>query len=153
VVQSTEKINVLDKGFVRLVDFMGGDDRAVQAARVSFGAVSKGPEQDKRLIKYLMEHAHHTPFEHCYFQFHICCPIYVARQWMRHRWGSYNEVSARYTEVKDEFYIPASFRGQDTKNKQGSVRIPHWIMPPYLKSMKKALKHLTRLTKNCWKPA
>ena len=119
--QSTEKIDVLDKGFVRLIDFMGGDDRAVQAARVSFGAVSKGPEQDKRLIKYLMEHAHHTPFEHCYFQFHICCPIYVARQWMRHRWGSYNEVSARYTEVKDEFYIPASFRGQDTKNKQGSV--------------------------------
>lgn len=73
--QSSEKINVLDKGFVRLVDFMGGDDRAVQSARVSFGAVSKGPEQDKRLIKYLMEHAHHTPFEHCYFQFHICCPI------------------------------------------------------------------------------
>ena len=118
---STEKINVLDKGFVRLVDFMGGDDRAVQSARVSFGAVSKGEEQDKRLIKYLMQHSHHTPFEHCYFQFHICCPIFVARQWMRHRWGSYNEVSARYTEVKDEFYIPSVFRGQDTKNKQGSV--------------------------------
>ena len=119
--QSNEKINVLDKGFVRLVDFMGGDDRAVQAARVSFGAVSKGPEQDKRLIKYLMEHAHHTPFEHCYFQFHICCPIYVARQWMRHRWGSFNEISARYTQVKDEFYIPSHFRGQDIKNRQGSV--------------------------------
>ena len=69
--QTTEKINVLDKGFVRLVDFMGGDDRAVQAARVSFGDVSKGPEQDKRLIKYLMEHAHHTPFEHCYFHFSL----------------------------------------------------------------------------------
>ena len=118
---SNEKINVLDKGFIRLVDFMGGDNRVVSSARVSFGAVSKGEEQDKRLIKYLLEHAHHTPFEHCYFQFHICCPIFVARQWMRHRWGSYNEVSARYTQVKDEFYIPSQFRGQDTKNKQGSV--------------------------------
>lgn len=118
---SNEKIDVLDKGFIRLVDFMGGDNRVVSSARVSFGAVSKGAEQDKRLIKYLLEHAHHTPFEHCYFQFHICCPIFVARQWMRHRWGSYNEVSARYTQVKDEFYIPSQFRGQDTKNKQGSV--------------------------------
>ena len=118
---SNEKIDVLDKGFIRLVDFMGGDNRVVSSARVSFGAVSKGEEQDKRLIKYLLEHAHHTPFEHCYFQFHICCPIFLARQWMRHRWGSYNEVSARYTQVKDEFYIPSQFRGQDTKNKQGSV--------------------------------
>lgn len=118
---SNEKIDLLDKGFIRLVDFMGGDNRVVGSARVSFGAVSKGEEQDKRLIKYLLEHAHHTPFEHCYFQFHVCCPIYVARQWMRHRWGSFNEVSARYTEVKDEFYIPSQFRGQDTKNKQGSV--------------------------------
>lgn len=118
---SNEKIDVLDKGFIRLVDFMGGDNRVVSSARVSFGAVSKGEEQDKRLIKYLLEHSHHTPFEHCYFQFHICCPIFVARQWMRHRWGSYNEVSARYTQVKDEFYIPSQFRGQDTKNKQGSV--------------------------------
>ena len=118
---SNEKIDLLDKGFIRLVDFMGGDNRVVSSARVSFGAVSKGEEQDKRLIKYLLEHAHHTPFEHCYFQFHVCCPIFVARQWMRHRWGSFNEVSARYTQVQDEFYIPAQFRGQDTKNKQGSV--------------------------------
>lgn len=118
---TNEKIDLLDKGFIRLVDFMGGDNRVVSSARVSFGAVSKGEDQDKRLIKYLLEHSHHTPFEHCYFQFHVCCPIFVARQWMRHRWGSYNEISARYTEVKDQFYIPAQFRGQDTKNKQGSV--------------------------------
>lgn len=118
---SSEKINILDKGFIRLVDFMGGDDRAVQAARVSFGGESKGEERDRKLIKYLLEHAHHTPFEHCYFQFHVCCPIYIARQWMRHRWGSFNEISARYTQVKDEFYIPSFFRGQDTNNKQGSV--------------------------------
>ena len=116
-----DMIKLLDKGFIRLVDFMGSDNRVVSSARVSFGGVSKGEEQDKRLIKYLIEHRHHTPFEHCYFQFHVCCPIYVARQWMRHRWGSFNEISARYTQVKDEFYIPAVFRGQDIKNRQGSV--------------------------------
>lgn len=116
-----DMIHLLDKGFVRLIDFMGSDNRVVSAARVSFGGTSKGEERDKGLIKYLLEHQHHTPFEHCYFQFHICCPIYVARQWMRHRWGSYNEISARYTQVKDEFYIPSVFRGQDVKNRQGSV--------------------------------
>lgn len=116
-----DTIELLDKGFIRLVDFMGSDIRAVSSARVSFGGVSKGEERDKGLIKYLLEHRHHTPFEHCYFQFHVCCPIYVARQWMRHRWGSFNEISARYTQVKDEFYIPSAFRGQDNKNKQGSV--------------------------------
>ena len=116
-----EKIDVLDKGFVRLIDFMGGDERAVNSARVSFGGESKGEEKDKKLIKYLLEHSHHTPFEHCCFQFHVACPIYVARQWFRHRWASYNEVSARYTEVKDEFYMPSEFRAQDTHNKQGSL--------------------------------
>jgi len=117
----TDTVKVLDKGFVRLIDFMGGDLRAVSSARVSFGGESKGEDKDKQLIKYLLEHSHHTPFEHCYFQFHICCPIYVARQWMRHRWASYNEISARYTEVKDEFYMPSEFRVQDTNNKQGSL--------------------------------
>ena len=114
-------IEVLDKGFVKLVDFMGSDLRAVSSARVSFGGVSKGEEKDKLLIKYLVEHDHHSPFEHCYFQFHIKCPIFVARQWMRHRICSYNEISARYTEVKDEFYIPTEFRVQDIANRQGSV--------------------------------
>lgn len=116
-----ETIHLLDKGFIRLVDFMGSDNRVVSSARVSFGGTSKGEERDKGLIKYLLEHRHHTPFEHCYFQFHVCCPIYVARQWMRHRWGSFNEISARYTQVKDEFYVPQEFRGQDIKNRQGSV--------------------------------
>lgn len=112
---------VLDKGFVKLIDFMGGDLRAVSSARVSFGGQSKGEERDKLLIKYLMENKHLSPFEHCCFQFHIKCPIFVARQWMRHRIASYNEISARYTEVKDEFYIPKAFRRQDNNNKQGSV--------------------------------
>jgi len=112
---------VLDSGFVRLIDFMGGDARVLDSARVTFGSVSKGEERDRRLIDYLLAHAHLSPFEHSTFQFQIKCPIFVARQWMRHRWGSYNEVSARYTEVKEEFYIPEKFRAQDKVNKQGSV--------------------------------
>jgi len=117
-----EEIKILDKGFVKLVDFMGGDLRALSSARVTFGSVSKGEEKDKMLLKYLIENDHHTPFEHCTFQFHIKCPIFVARQWMRHRMCSYNEVSARYTEVKDEFYVPQEFRVQDMNNKQGSLK-------------------------------
>ncbi|HBA60585.1 MAG TPA: FAD-dependent thymidylate synthase [Elusimicrobia bacterium] len=112
---------LLDKGFVKLVDFMGGDQRAVDSARVSFGGVSKGAERDRKLIEYLLANGHLSPFEHTVFQFHIKCPIFVARQWMRHRIASYNEVSARYTEVKDEFYTPAAFRVQDKNNKQGSL--------------------------------
>lgn len=121
--KNTEKASypVLDKGFVQLVDFMGGDQRAVDSARVSFGSTSKGEARDRKLIAYLLAHNHITPFEHCVFQFHIKCPIFVARQWMRHRIASYNEISARYTEVKDEFYIPETFRAQDTVNRQGSV--------------------------------
>lgn len=127
--QTDEKLEkdlrrVLDKGFVKLVDFMGGDQRAVQSARVTFGSRTKGEEKDKRLIEYLLAHNHHTPFEHCVFQFHIKCPIFVARQWMRHRMASYNEVSARYTEVAEEFYTPKAFRAQDRINRQGSTAEP-----------------------------
>lgn len=111
---------ILDKGFVKLVDFMGGDSRAVESARVSFGGQSKGEERDKKLIAYLLKNGHFSPFEHSVFQFHIKCPIFVARQWFRHRIASYNEVSARYTEVREEFYIPQKFRIQDFVNKQGS---------------------------------
>lgn len=83
--QTGDVYNVLDKGFVRLVDFMGGDQRAVESARVSFGSGSKGEEKDKKLVEYLLAHSHHTPFEHSVFQFHVKLPIFVARQWMRHR--------------------------------------------------------------------
>ena len=95
--------------------------RAVESARVSFGSVSKGEERDRKLLEYLLEHGHFSPFEHSVFQFHVKCPIFVVRQWMRHRIASYNEISARYTEVHDEFYIPEEFRAQDTINRQGSV--------------------------------
>lgn len=118
------EIKVLDKGFVKLVDFMGGDKSAVDGARVSYDGKSKGPEADKKLLFYLMEHDHSTPFEHTVFKFHVKAPIFVARQWMRHRMASYSEISYRYTETKDEFYIPTEWRVQDTKNKQGSTMDP-----------------------------
>lgn len=117
-------IEVLDKGFVRLVEFLGGDQGVVAAARVSYGGSSKGEEQDRRLINYLLRHSHLTPFEHAVLKFHVSTPIFVARQWFRHRFAAYNEISYRYTEVKDEFYIPAQWRKQDLKNKQGSSAGP-----------------------------
>lgn len=152
MIQTTKIIKVLDKGFVRLIDFIGGDERAVLSARVSFDMTLKGKEKDKKLIEYLLKHQHLTPFEHCIFQFHIKCPIFVARQWMRHRWGSYNEVSARYTEVKDEFYIPEKFRVQDTKNKQGSVETNEldnkYLIEKYKSTIENSYKVYKYLLKN-----
>jgi len=113
--------NVLDKGFVRLVDILGDDFSAVKAARVSYGKELKTPEKDKKLIFYLMKHGHETPFEHIVFTFHAKAPIFVARQWFRHRIGSFNEASLRYTELKDEFYIPNHVRVNDTEDKQKGV--------------------------------
>ena len=116
------RYKVLDKGFVRLVDFMGGDAAVVRAARVSYGQGSKGEERDRRLIEYLMRHNHGTPFEHAVFTFHVKAPIFVARQWFRHRIGSFNEISGRYTVYDDtEVYLPMHWRVQDKENKQGSV--------------------------------
>lgn len=99
------KKKVLDKGFVILLDYMASDQDGVEAARVSTGTKSD-PEKDKKLIDFLMAHHHETPFEHLVFRFHIKCPFFVARQWMRHRISSYNEVSARYRKVTDQYYIP-----------------------------------------------
>ncbi len=115
---------VLDKGFVRLVESMGGDQGVVDAARVSYGGVSRGAEADKKLISYLLAHSHLTPFEHAVFKFHVNAPIFVARQWFRHRFAAYNEISYRYTQAKDEYYIPQNWRAQDRKNRQGSVEAP-----------------------------
>lgn len=119
---------VLDHGFVNLVEHMGDDRGVVQAARVSYRSDgSKGEEADRKLIRFLLEHHHGTPFEHAILKFHVKAPIFVARQWFRHRMSSYNEVSARYTEMKDEFYVPAKWREQSGTNKQGSVEadLPH----------------------------
>jgi len=111
---------VLDKGFVRLVDVMGGDEAVVLAARVSYGQSLKGEEPDRKLINFLLKNDHGTPFEHAVFKFHVKCPIIVTRQWFRHRVSSYNEISGRYTEYADEFYVPEKLRTQAKTNKQAS---------------------------------
>lgn len=128
---------VLDKGFVRLVEHMGGDQGVVQAARVSYAGTTKGDEKDKKLIAYLLKHQHLTPFEHALWKFHVKCPIFVARQWFRHRFAAYNEVSFRYTQTKDDFYFPEVWRAQDLKNKQGSVasvRLDHAALSQVFKA-------------------
>lgn len=115
-----DEINCLDKGFVRLVDSMGDDSSIVQAARVSYGAGTKTKRQDRELIRYLMRHRHTSPFEMVEFKFHVKLPIFVARQWIRHRTASVNEYSGRYSEMKDDFYIPEpeQVRIQSTYNRQ-----------------------------------
>ncbi|RAM62405.1 thymidylate synthase, partial [Mesotoga sp. SC_3PWM13N19] len=107
------RIDVLDKGFVELVDRMGDDYSAVQAARVSYGKGLTSKDRDDRLIRYLMEHGHHSPFEHIVFKFHLKLPIFVMRQLVRHRIASINERSGRYTEFSDEWYLPDSIRTPD----------------------------------------
>ena len=101
-----EELRVLDHGFVRVVDYMGGDDAIVQAARVSYGAGTKSVRDDENLIRYLMRHRHTTPFEMCEIKLHVKLPIFVARQWIRHRTASVNEYSARYSILDREFYFP-----------------------------------------------
>lgn len=105
---------------VRLVDYMGEDTSIVQAARVSYGNGTKSVSEDRQLIRYLMRNWHTTPFEMVEFKFHVKVPIFVARQWLRHRTASVNELSARYSVVKDEYWIPDEYRTQSTTNKQGS---------------------------------
>jgi thymidylate synthase (FAD) len=113
---------ILDHGFIRIIDKMGNDNAIVQAARVSYGAGTKKVNEDRGLIRYLMQHSHTTPFEMCELKLHIRCPIFVARQWMRHRSGSFNEYSARYSVVPDEFYLPTDgYCTQSPSNKQGSA--------------------------------
>jgi thymidylate synthase (FAD) len=114
-------IPCLDHGFIRLVDSMGGDDAIVQAARVSYGKGTRKISQDRGLIRYLLRHRHTTPFEMVEFKFHCKMPIFVARQWVRHRTANINEYSLRYSEARDEFYIPDEkhILFQSKLNKQG----------------------------------
>lgn len=116
-----KEIRVLDKGFVRMVDYYGSDQRIVQSARVSYGDGTKTVSQDAGLIDYLLRHQHTSPFEQVVFTFHLKMPIFVARQWVRHRMGRMNEVSGRYSIMKDEFYVPAKedIAPQSSDNKQG----------------------------------
>ncbi len=112
---------VLDKGFVRLVDYMGSDERIVQSARVSYGKGTKSFREDAGLINYLLRNEHTSPFEQVVFTFHTKMPIFVARQWVRHRTARVNEISGRYSVMKNEFYVPApeDVALQSVDNKQG----------------------------------
>ena len=112
---------VLDHGFVRVVDYMGDDAAIVQAARVSYGRGTKRVSEDAGLIRYLMRHRHSTPFEMCEIKYHVKLPIFIARQWIRHRTANVNEYSARYSILDREFYIPApeQLAAQSSVNRQG----------------------------------
>lgn len=116
-----DPIKVLDHGFVRVIDYMGDDSAIVQSARVSYGKGTKKINQDAGLIRYLMRHKHTTPFEMCEIKFHLKMPVFVARQWIRHRTANVNEYSARYSVLDREFYIPSieNLAAQSVKNHQG----------------------------------
>jgi thymidylate synthase (FAD) len=129
---------VLDHGFVRVIDYMGDDAAIVQAARVSYGAGTKHVQNDEGLIRYLMRHWHSTPFEMCEIKLHVKLPVFVARQWIRHRTANVNEYSARYSILDREFYIPQpdALAAQSTVNNQGrgavlegdeAARVLEWL--------------------------
>ena len=116
-----EALPILDHGFIRVIDYMGNDNSIVQAARVSYGKGTKKVNTDSGLIKYLMRHWHSTPFEMCEIKYHVKLPIFIARQWIRHRTANVNEYSARYSILDKEFYLPtkANLAAQSTNNRQG----------------------------------
>ena len=137
---------VLDHGFVRVVDYMGDDQAVVQAARVSYGKGTTRVTEDKGLIRYLMRHRHSTPFEMCEIKLHVKLPMFVARQWIRHRTASINEYSARYSVLDKEFYIPKKehLAIQSKSNKQGRGDILSEV------AAKEALKILKQDAENCY---
>ena len=116
-----EEYKVLDCGFVRLVDKMGDDSSVVQGARVSYGTGTKTLNKDKGLIEYLWKNRHTSPFEMCEIKLHIKCPIFIARQWLRHRTANVNEYSGRYSVMKSDYYVPDKICTQSTLNKQASA--------------------------------
>ncbi|GBQ61640.1 FAD-dependent thymidylate synthase [Ameyamaea chiangmaiensis NBRC 103196] len=123
-----EAVPLLDHGFLRVIDYMGDDSAIVQAARVSYGRGTRKVSEDAGLIRYLMRHRHSTPFEMCEIKFHVKLPIFVARQWIRHRMASVNEYSARYSILDREFYLPApeQLAAQSASNRQGRAE----TLPP-----------------------
>ncbi len=128
-----KKIDVLDKGFVELIDIFGGDEAAVRSARISYMSESN-PEGNKKLIRTLMINGHESPFEHIVFTFYVKAPIFVARQWFRHRMGSFSERSGRFTEFEEEFYLPNEERAKD------SVEIMRSAMHDAFETYKSLLK-------------
>jgi thymidylate synthase (FAD) len=131
-----KEFKVLNHGFVRLIDYMGSDIAIVQAARVSYGEGTKKISEDRALIRYLMRHRHTSPFEMVEFKFHVKLPIFVARQWIRHRSANVNEYSGRYSVMRQEFFLPEpdSVRFQSTVNKQGrsSEEVPDEIKQKFI---------------------
>ena len=139
---------VLDHGFVRLVDYMGGDDAIVQAARVSYGKGTKKVSEDRGLIRYLMRHRHTTPFEMVELKFHAKMPIFVARQWIRHRTANVNEYSGRYSIMDREFYIPEpeDIAVQSKSNRQGRGEVfsredARWVRRLLFEDSERAYQH------------
>lgn len=116
-----DPLPVLDHGFIRVIDYMGDDAAIVQAARVSYGKGTKRKTEDRALIHYLLRHRHNTPFEMCEIKFHVKLPMFVARQWIRHRTANVNEYSARYSILDKEFYVPSAdhLAAQSHTNRQG----------------------------------
>jgi len=150
--ESAEKIldqefKVLDHGFVRLVDYMGGDQRIVQSARVSYGKGTKSVRQDRGLINYLISHAHTSPFEQVMLTFHCKMPIFVARQWIRHRTARLNEISGRYSVMENEFYVPSvdqiNYQNKDNRQGRSKEELP-------VELQQKVLDLLTKTNDNCY---
>jgi thymidylate synthase (FAD) len=141
-----KEFKVLDHGFVRLIDYMGSDAAIVQGARVSYGKGTKKVTEDRELIRYLMRHRHTSPFEMVEFKFHVKLPIFVARQWIRHRTANVNEYSGRYSVMREEFYLPesAEIRFQSTVNKQGRSEdeVPPHVKNDYLEHLAKSQKEV-----------
>lgn len=135
-----QEIKVLDHGFIRLIDYMGSDDRIVQTARVSYGAGTKTIREDAGLIDYLLRHEHTSPFEHVVFEFHCKMPIFVARQWIRHRTARLNEISGRYSVMKDECYVPPrdkiSFQSADNKQGRNPEDVPTELQDKVIELLK-----------------
>lgn len=135
-----QELTVPSSGFVRLVDYMGSDQSIVQAARVSYGAGTKSVREDRGLIRYLLRHDHTTPFEMVVLKFHIKAPIFVVRQWIRHRTASVNEESARYSIVRDEFHEPSvadvGFQSKDNKQGRSQEPVPQEIVDRFLSYLK-----------------
>ena len=135
-----KSLPVLDKGFVRLVDYYGNDSRIVQSARVSYGQGTKTVREDKMLIDYLWMNEHTSPFEQVVFTFHCKLPVFVARQWIRHRTARVNEISGRYSVMKEEFYVPAkelvSFQSKDNKQGRSKDDVPAELRDKVLEIIK-----------------
>jgi thymidylate synthase (FAD) len=136
-----KKFKVLDKGFVRLIDYLGDDSRIVAAARVSYGKGTKTFREDKGLINYLLRNDHTSPFEQVVFTFHVKLPIFVARQWIRHRTARLNEISARYSVMKSEFYLPSrtgiAFQSENNKQGRAATAVPVGLQKKVLAILEK----------------